>query len=124
MLSHSVYWYMHFVGIGLLLMSIGGVTLHAMSGGTKQTSGGRVLMSAAHGLGLLLILVAGFGMLARLQIVQGGLPGWVWAKLVVWGLLGALIALPYRRPSVSRLAWFGALALFLVAAWLGHGKPF
>ncbi len=58
MISHAVYWYMHIFGIGLLMLAIGGVSLHAMSGGTKETSGGRRLTAVSHGLGLLLILTA------------------------------------------------------------------
>lgn len=124
MISHSAYWYMHIFGIGLLILAVGGVSLHAMSGGTKATSGGRGIAAASHGVGLLLILVAGFGMLARLGIVQGGLPGWVWAKLVTWTLIGGLFMVPYRKPGLSKLVWVSTAGLVLFAAWLGHSKPF
>ncbi|MGI9037878.1 MAG: hypothetical protein ACR2GQ_03350 [Gemmatimonadota bacterium] len=124
MIPHSVYWYMHIFGIGLLVLAVGGVSLHAMSGGTKETSGGRGIAAASHGIGLLLILVAGFGMLARLGVVQGGLPGWVWAKLVVWTLIGGLFMVPYRKPGFAKLVWVSAAGLVLFAAWLGHSKPF
>ena len=124
MISHDVYWYLHILGIALVVLALGGVSLHAMSGGTKETSGGRRMATASHGLGLLLVLVAGFGMLARLGIVQGGLPGWIWAKLVVWTALGALIMLPYRRPELSKPVWALTALLVLCAGWLAHAKPF
>lgn len=124
MISHAAYWYMHIFGIALLVMAIGGVALHAMSGGTKQASGGRGLAAASHGLGLLLILTAGFGMLARLGIVQGGLPGWVWAKLAVWAAIGGLFMVPYRKPTLARPVWFLTALLVLCAGWLAHAKPF
>lgn len=123
MLSHDVYWMVHIFGIALLILAIGGVSLHAMGGGTKATSGGRGLASASHGVGLLLIIVAGFGMLARLGI-EGGIPGWVWAKLVIWLVIGGLFMLPYRKPELSKLVWIATAVLVLCAGWLAHTKPF
>ena len=124
MISHDLYWYAHMLGIALLILSIGGVALHAMSGGTKDTSGGRAVAAASHGLGSLLILVAGFGMLAKLELVSGGLPGWVWAKLLIWLTIGLAFVVPYRKPELSKLVWFGVAFLMLLAAILAHSKPF
>ncbi|HSM07985.1 MAG TPA: hypothetical protein VLA33_03080 [Gemmatimonadota bacterium] len=123
MISQAGYWYMHIFGIGLLMLAIGGVSLHAMSGGTKETSGGRRLIAASHGLGLLLILTAGFGMLARLGAMQGSLPGWVWAKLAIWAVIGGLFMVPYRKPKLAAPVWVAAAVLMLCAAWLAHAKP-
>lgn len=124
MISHAVYWYTHIFGIGLLVLAIGGVSLHAMSGGTKETSGGRRLAAVSHGIGLLLVLVAGFGMLARLGLMQGGLPGWIWAKLTVWALIGGLFMVPYRKPGLAGPVWVVTALLVLCAAWLAHARPF
>lgn len=122
MISHGAYWYMHIFGIALLILSVGGVALHAMSGGTKETSGGRRLAAISHGLGLLLILTAGFGMLARLGIVQGGLPMWVWLKLGIWALIGAVYMIPYRRPELAKVVWVATPLLVLAAGWLAHSR--
>lgn len=124
MLAQDVYWYLHILGVGLLILSVGGVTLHAMSGGTKETSGGRALTAASHGLGLLLIIVAGFGMLARMDLMAGGLPGWAWVKVGIWLSIGLLFTVPYRKPEMSKLVWFGTVGLMLAAAFLAHAKPF
>lgn len=124
MISHAAYWYMHIFGIALVLLALGGVAFHAMAGGTRETSGGRGIAAASHGLGLLLVLTAGFGMLARLGIVQGGLPGWIWAKLGVWAVLGGLIAVPYRWPGLAKPVWAATAGLVLLAGWLAHSKPF
>jgi hypothetical protein len=48
-----------------------------------------------HGLGLLLVLVAGFGMLAKLGI--HGVPTWAALKLIIWVALGAFAALAYKE---------------------------
>ena len=124
MISQELYWYAHMLGIALLILSVGGVALHAMSGGTKETSGGRAIAAASHGLGLLLILVTGFGMLARLELMSGGLPGWAWAKVAIWATIGIAFVVPYRKPELSKLVWFGAALLMLLAAFLAHSKPF
>ncbi|TDJ47396.1 MAG: hypothetical protein E2O48_03675 [Gemmatimonadetes bacterium] len=124
MISQDVYWYLHILGVGLLILSVGGVTLHAMSGGTKETSGGKAMAAASHGIGLVLILVAGFGMLARMGLMAGGLPGWAWAKVVIWLSIGLLFMVPYRKPEISKLVWFGTVGLMVTAAFLAHAKPF
>ncbi len=124
MLSQDMYWYLHILGVGLLILSVGGVTLHAMSGGTKQNSGGNALAAASHGIGLVLIIVAGFGMLAKMELMAGGPPAWVWAKMLIWLTIGGLFVLPYRKPDMSKLVWFLTVGLMLAAAFLAHSKPF
>ena len=76
------------VGIAGLFMAIGGVAVHAANGGTRAASATRRIVSLIHGLGALLILVGGFGMLARLGFLHGAnLPAWLWVKVVLWFLL-------------------------------------
>jgi hypothetical protein len=124
MISLNVYKLVHLLGILLAFTAVGGLSLHALNGGTKATSAGRRLVAVSYGGGLFLILLGGFGMLARLGIAQAGLPGWIWAKLVIWVAIGGLLALPYRRPELARVVWLGAVALGLCAAWIGLYKPF
>jgi len=124
MISLNLYKLVHILGILLVFSSFGGLVLHAMNGGTKATNAGRRIVTIGYGVGLFLILLGGFGMLARLGIVQGGLPGWIWLKLAVWIAVGGLFALPYRRPDTSRLLWILGPALGLLAAWAGLYKPF
>jgi hypothetical protein len=81
-------------------------------------------VSAGHGIGLFLVLLGGFGMLARLELVSGGLPGWVWAKLAIWLTLGGLMVLPYRRPQFARAVFLAVPTLGLIAALLALTKPF
>jgi hypothetical protein len=115
---------MHFFGIFLLMATLGGMAIHAANGGTRQASLTRRLVAMGHGFGLVLILVGGFGMLARLGLVSGGLPGWIWAKLAVWLVFGALVALPYRRPQLARPVFLTLPVLGLIAALLALTKPF
>jgi len=123
MISYNVYNVVHMIGVVALFLALGGLTAHAMAGGTRDTNPSRRWMVAWHGLGLLIILIGGFGMLARLG-VMGMLPGWVWAKLVIWVVLGAALMLVGRRPALGRPVWLLALVLGGLAAWLGIYQPF
>ena len=123
-MPYEAYKVLHVLGILFLFVALGGVALHAWNGGTKQENQGRKAATAMHGLGLFFILLAGFGMLARLGIIQGGLPGWVWAKLVLWLVIGGLFLLPYRRPSLAKPVFFLLPLLGALAAALAIYKPF
>ena len=125
MLSHQFYNVVHILGIVLLVMALGGMALHAANGGTRRENAARGLIAALHGIGAFLILLGGFGMLARLGVMHGsGFPGWIWVKLVIWVLLGAAALLPYRRPALARPLLFVVPGLAAVAAYMAVYKPF
>ena len=125
MLSHQFYNVVHILGIVLLVMALGGMALHAANGGTRRENAARGLIAALHGIGAFLILLGGFGMLARLGAMHGsGFPGWIWVKLVIWVLLGAAALLPYRRPALARPLLFVVPGLAAVAAYMAVYKPF
>ena len=125
MLSHQFYNVVHILGIVLLVMALGGMALHATNGGTRRENAARGLVAALHGIGAFLILLGGFGMLARLGAMHGsGFPGWIWVKLVIWVLLGAAALLPYRRPALARPLLFVVPGLAAVAAYMAVYKPF
>lgn len=123
MISYSVYKVIHLVGIFMVLLSLGGALLWFGSGGARSHSW-RKHIALTHGVGLLLALVGGFGLLARLGIVHGGLPGWIWAKLGIWLVLGATLAAAPRVPKIARPLWWIVLILGGAAAWLAGSKPF
>ena len=124
MLSHSVYNVLHVVGIILIMSSLGGVALHAMNGGTREANSARRLMSALHGAGAFLVLLGGFGMLARIGFKHGEpFPGWLVVKITLWLLLAGSIALPYRRPSLARLLLLALPLLGGFAAVMAIYKP-
>lgn len=123
MISYGVYKLLHILGILVLFLALGGVTLHAAQGGTRDANHRRRLAMATHGIGLFVILLGGFGMLARLGI-NTGFPGWIWGKLMVWLVLGALVMLPYRFPALARPLWLIVPVLGTTAAYLALYKPF
>ena len=120
MISYEIYKLLHIIGICLLFGSLGGAIFRTLPAtGTPDPT--RKLLSAAHGIGLLLILVAGFGMAARLGLTSG-LPLWVWIKVAIWLVLGGWIALAIRKKMPQPALLFGAVGLGAVAAVLAIFK--
>lgn len=124
MIPYTAYKVVHLFGMFMLFSILGGVALHAMNGGTKQDNVGRKLVAALHGIALLVILIGGFGMLARLGITHGGLPAWVIAKLAIWFALPFVGMLPYRRPATAKWVLVMLPVIGGLAAWIAIYKPF
>jgi hypothetical protein len=108
----------------MVFMSLGGIALHAMNGGTKDSNRARRLTTVTYAVGLFLILLGGFGWLGASGMMSAGMPGWTWAKLGIWMAIGALLALPNVKPELSRFVWFVAPVLGVIGAWLARSKPF
>lgn len=116
-MTYDFYKVLHLFGMSLVLTSLGGVILHVVNGGTKDSNLFRKGAMIAHGVGLLLLIVAGFGMLAKLGI--HGVPWWVGVKILIWLILGGLAALAYKRPAAAAKLWVGVPLLATLAAILG-----
>lgn len=124
MFPRDFYEIVHIVGIALLFVAIGGVSVHAANGGTKANSTTRPLVGSIHGIGSLLILTGGFGMLARMGFTGGPFPGWLWGKLVIWTILSVVVLLPYRKPALARPFLLLLPLLAGAAVYLALYKPF
>jgi hypothetical protein len=122
-ISYAIYKILHLVGVLMVFLALGGVVTNSINGGEKKHSWHRPI-SFTHGIGLLLSLIGGFGLLARLGIVQGGLPGWAMAKLGIWVLFAVLIGVVSRKPSWAKPIWPLIIILGAVAAYLAGSKPF
>lgn len=121
-MPYEFYKVLHLTGLFFLFTSLGGMLVHVLNGGTREFPS-RKMVGLIHGIGMLLLLVAGFGLAARLGLVSG-LPGWVWAKLVIWFILGGLPALIYRGRDKSKPLWAITIILGICAAYLAIYKPF
>lgn len=116
MLSYSIYKLIHLAAIFLLLSGLGGLwALKAAAGGAEYPKL-RKLVMAVHGTAMFLILLGGFGTMARLGIATPW-PTWIWVKLVIWIVLGGLPVILSRGSAVAKLAVFLAPLLAAVAAW-------
>lgn len=101
----------------MLFLGLGGMLLARREPDSKPAR----LPGILHGVGLVLMLVAGFGLQARLEL---GFPPWLICKVGVWLLIGALPVLVRRGVVPRGLGWLLALALGILAIWLGKTKPF
>lgn len=97
--------------------------MHVINGGEKHHAW-RKPTAMTHGIGLLLALVGGFGLLARLGVVHGGLPAWVIAKLGIWFVFAIMVGVVIRKKSLAKPLWFITLLLGGLAAYLAGSKPF
>lgn len=124
MISYELYKVAHLVGVIVLFSVLGGAMVHAINGGTASTNAARRLITVLHGIGLIVVLVAGFGLVARLDLMNGGIPLWVGGKLLIWLVAGLLLTVPRRKPRLARpILLVGIPFLAAAAAWLAVYKP-
>jgi hypothetical protein len=115
-MTYQFYKVLHLLGLILAFLSLGGLVVAARSGHAES----RRLAGITHGIALLLILVSGFGILAKLGL---GFPPWVLVKVLIWIVLGGAIVLIRRRPQSAATWWWLLPLLGTVAAYLGIYKP-
>ncbi len=121
MISVSIYKFIHMLGIISVFMSLGGLTMHMINNGVKDHNW-RKQLGITHGVGLALILLGGFGMLARKNIAFT--EGWVLTKVLIWFVIAGLFAMVLRKPSISRAMWSLFILLGVLAAYMAIFKPF
>jgi hypothetical protein len=122
-MSYEFYRVLHLFSVFGVTLSLGGMTIFMAAGGSKASFTARKFVAVIHGIGLFLALVGGFGLLARLGLVQG-LPGWAIAKIVLWLALGGLPVLVYKKPQHAKAIFIGIWLLTGLAAYLARYKPF
>lgn len=122
-MSYEFYKVLHLAGVFLTLMSLAGALIHAIGGGTKTTLPFRKGIAVAHSAGLTFIGVAGFGLLARLELMSS-IPVWAWLKIIIWIALGTALSVAYRKPQWSKSTWYLVIAFAILAAYFARYKPF
>jgi hypothetical protein len=117
------YKLLHLLGIMLLFASLGGVAVLGLRGGEeREVAPLRKLLTITHGVALLVVFVAGFGLMARLGIMTGW-PTWIYIKIALWLVLGAALTLVRRTPELGRV-WLLLLPLVgAAAAWVAFTHP-
>jgi hypothetical protein len=124
-MSYAAYKLIHLLGILALVAALAGMAAHAASGQEKSQNPLYRALLALHGVGALVALTGGFGLMARVGVSHGELfPGWIWAKLLLWLLLGGMVALPYRNRSLAGPLLLALPVLGLLGAYLANYKPF
>jgi hypothetical protein len=119
LLSFAVYKVVHFLGIFMLVTALAATLARSAKEGLNSDPLQKRL-GLVHGVALLLILVGGFGMLARLD---AGFPGWAIAKMVIWIVFGGMINLR-KNPSMATWGLVVIPILAALAGWIAFAKPF
>ncbi len=110
-MTREIYLIIHLTGISLLALGIGGM----MAGGEKRKT-----FAMLQGLGLLVMLVSGFGLLAKLGL---GFPHFAMVKTALWLLLGALPVIFRKLKTPQSAEILIVLILVGIMAYLGLMKP-
>lgn len=121
-MSYEFYKIIHLIGIVLLLTGLTGLLTVKMVGAEVQGKT-KTLVFLTHGIGSLFILISGFGLLARLGLIQS-LPGWVYGKLLIWLFFGGIMTVFKRKGQIGTPLYFLSITVFIIAAYLAVMKPF
>lgn len=113
-MSPATYSVLH-VAAGFLLLAI---TFRAFAHPVPESKRSVLAWS---GIASLVMLVAGFGLLAKLKY---GFPGWIVVKLVCWLGLSALAGVAYRKPGSTGALTLVAALLVVVAIYMVYFRPF
>jgi hypothetical protein len=119
MFSYEIYKVLHILGV--LMVVTGLVSGSVVSWVDNATHPARKLSAMTSGIGLMIVLLAGFGMLARLQISPG--QPWVTGKLSIWLLLGAFPVIARKLKMKAPIFWATVVLLASFAGYLAIYKP-
>ncbi len=121
-MAYEVYKIIHLVGIFLLISGL--ISAFAItSSGHALTGKIKTFAFATHGLGLLLVLLGGFGLLARLGLARE-IPVWAYLKLAIWAVFALFISVIKRKGQIGWPLFATMLIIFSAAAYLAIYKPF
>lgn len=110
-MSPEFYKILHLIGVITLFAGIGGFLTY----GSEKAPRAK-MVGMLHGIGLVLILISGFGMQAKYGY---GFPVWIILKVLLWVGLGALLAFAKKGTLSPRNAVIIGLALGFIAAYAG-----
>ena len=108
----NFYQVLHIIGISMVFLGYGALLARSMA--SPENVSVRKLGSITSGIGLLLILVAGFGLISKLG--HSFTETWILVKFIIWLLLGGLIVLINRKPQLAVILWCLLIALSATAA--------
>lgn len=114
----ELYKVLHLTAALSVFAVLGGVIVSAANGVTKDQNNWRKGSAIIHGVGLLLMFISGFGLLAKNGF--GAPPPWALLKIGLLLALGGLLPLAYRATAARSKLWMTALiGIGLTAAYIG-----
>ena len=117
-MSIQFYSIFHLVAILVLTLSLGGLWafyggLHSNKAHLKASAWIRSFLLSLHGLSSLFIFIAGFGLIAKLNIPWPW-PWWIYAKLILWLFLSLSPFIIRKAYSIKSKKLYGLLLLILM----------
>jgi hypothetical protein len=110
-MSYTTYQIIHLIGLAAIAIGMGGM----MANGNNRKH-----FAIWQGVGLLVVLIAGFGMLAKGKL---GMPHFAIVKLILWVVLGVMPVTLRKLKAPVSAAILVFLTLVGILAWLGVTKP-
>jgi len=110
-MSYTTYKIIHLIGVAMIAIGIGGM----LAGGNNRRT-----FAIFQGIGLLVMLVSGFGILAKLGL---RFPHFAIVKTVLWVVIGMLPMIFRKLKAPLFVSILILLTLVGVMAWLGVVKP-
>ena len=114
-MPYEFYKVLHIVG---MVMAVSGLMVRFTVGVEKWKKPSAIV----HGIGLAILFVAGFGLMARIGI-QTPWPLFIYLKLGLFLVLGGLLAIGKRKPEWSGYGWAATIVVVGLAAYLAITKP-
>lgn len=111
-MPYDFYKVLHFAGIIITLTSLSGYIFYFVQNKNNEK---KKFFSIVNGVGLLIILVSGFGLAARLGYMQS-LPNWVYIKLAIWLALGGAATIIKRQVLSPTVTYMLVITLGILAA--------
>jgi uncharacterized membrane protein SirB2 len=108
-----IYYVLHVVAA----FALTGVTFAACAAPLPEKRRGVMILG---GIATLVMVIAGFGLAAKLHY---GFPGWLIAKILCWLVLSALGGMAFRKPESARTLSIIALVVIAVAVYCVYYKP-
>lgn len=121
-MPYEFYKVLHILGVLLTFSGFAFLVGAQIGGVSNPPSALRKFSSIFHGIGLLLVLVAGFGLLARLQLARE-MPLWSYLKMGLWVILAGSLFLFKRKPKLSLALYSVCLIIGGLASYLAVNKP-
>lgn len=124
-MSYEFYKVVHLLAILFVFTTLGGLAmvgwLSRDGAASKDLTGARRLLAIINGVAILVVFVAGFGLMARTGVTTGGWPTWIYGKIGVWVIVAVCITIVRKKGG---LYWYLVLPIVgALGAWLAVTKP-
>ncbi len=115
-MSYQLYNWIHVFGLFVIFASLGGISIYAATGGEKAAFKYRRALALAHGVMMVLVLVAGFGLMARANYKFTENP-WIYLKLLIWLGVGVFPAFVWRMKNKGLMLFWALLLLGVIGSY-------